>query len=319
MIDRAIEAFWAAWPAVRPMLEAELSAGEYGSGTERLTELTEAIQPELEWELMPGQTAEHALCMSSAADPRLRMITQQWMDAAPAAGSTWEYHPARIAIGLEPIELDGLLIDPAEAAVGIEPDRAGETLDIVIGHPDFAGIDEALQLQAAFRFLDDLLGEDDAEQWIGSVDVIPDRLGWGIPLAELAGSVELVATSATGDQWEAIDQFDAELGESELVINRALKRHAHLDLVMLITLSVEVPSRTSVTHADLVEEELAELLGTAGLIFARETYDTFVVVYAYARLEVAGALAGLRERHAPALYDVVAEPDPGWDAYDEMR
>ena len=102
MIDRAIEAFWAAWPEVRPMLEAELSAGEYGSGTERLTELTEAIQPELEWELMPGQTAEHALCMSSAADPRLRMITQQWVDAAPAAGSTWEYHPARIAIGLEP-------------------------------------------------------------------------------------------------------------------------------------------------------------------------------------------------------------------------
>ncbi len=44
-----------------------------------------------------------------------------------------------------------------------------------------------------------------------------------------------------------------------------------------------------------------------------------MVVYAYARLEVAGALAGLRERHAPALYDVVAEPDPGWDAYDEMR
>ena len=42
-------------------------------------------------------------------------------------------------------------VDPAEATVGIEPDANGETLDVVIGHPDFAGMDETLQLQAAFQ------------------------------------------------------------------------------------------------------------------------------------------------------------------------
>ena len=49
-------------------VEAEIAAGEYGKGTERLTEVTESIEPNLEWELMPGHTATHALCISAAAD-----------------------------------------------------------------------------------------------------------------------------------------------------------------------------------------------------------------------------------------------------------
>ena len=319
MIDDAIASFWTSWAALRPLLDAELAAGEYGAGTETLTRLTEAIQPELEWELMPGHKAEHALCLSSAADSRLRMITQRWVDGAPKADASWEYHAARIAIGLEPLELAGMEVDPARATVGIDPDPIGETLDLMIGHPDFAGLDETLQLQAAFRFLDDLLGEDAAEQWIGSVDVVPDSVGWGIPLAELAASVELLADAATGEQWEAITQFDVELGGSELVINRALKRHEHLDLAVLITVSIEIPGRRDVALADTVETDLASVLGSDGVIFARETYDTFVVVYAYAQAHTVAGVSALPERHGPAVYDIVTEADPGWDAYDEMR
>ena len=70
-------------------------------------------------------------------------------------------------------------IDPAEAAVGIEPDANGECLNLMIGHPDFAGIDETLQLQAAFRWLDDLLGEDGTEKWVGSLDVVLRRAELG--------------------------------------------------------------------------------------------------------------------------------------------
>ncbi len=319
VIDEAIAAFWGSWSTVHPLLEAELDAGEYGEGTALLTALSEAIEPHLEWELMPGHAATNALCLSSAADPRLRLITERWVEAAPDADATWEYHPARIAIGLEKVELADIEIDPRQASVGIEPDPNGETLDLMIGHPDFAGLDETLQLQAAFRFLDDLLGEDASERWIGSVDVVPDAVSWGIPLGELAASVELLADSATGEQWETIDQHDNELGNSQLLINRALKRFDLLDLVMLISVSVEIPHRRDLSLADSVEEDLATILDTAGVIFARETYDKFVVIYAYGRDDKIAEVSRLPKRHGPAVYDVVTEADAGWDAYDEMR
>ena len=87
MIDEGIAAFWEAWPTVRPLLEAELAAGEYGEGTSALTDLTEAIEPHLEWELMAGQSSDNALCVSSAADPRLRLVAQRWVDSAPRVDS----------------------------------------------------------------------------------------------------------------------------------------------------------------------------------------------------------------------------------------
>ena len=319
VIDDAIAAFWDAWSTMQPLLDAEVANGEYGEGTERLTELTENIEPNLEWELMKGAVEPNALCLSAAADPRLRIVTQRWVDAAPPTGKGWEFHASRIAAGLDAVELAGMEIDPTAATIGIEPDSIGEVLDVLIAHPDFSGLDETLQLQAAFRFLDDLLGEDRTENWISSVDVMPGKVDWGIPFPELAQSVELLESSAAGEQWQAIEQFDPDLGNSELVINRAMKRLELLDLLFLITVSVEIPNRKDVTLADEVEQDLASTLGSDGIIFARETYGTFVVVYAYGSAQTLEGVTKLPERHGPAVYDIVTEADPSWDAYDEMR
>lgn len=319
VIDEAIQTFWAIWPQVRPGVAAEIAAGEYGDGTRTLTDLVEAIEPNLEWELMPGTNARHALCLSAAADPRLRLLTQLWLAAAPPADAEWEFHPGRIPVGLEVVEFNGMNVDPEDATVGIEPDPIGEALDLTIGHRDFARLDETLQLQAAFRFLDDLLGEDGVERWVGSVDVLPEPVRWGIPLGDLTQSVDLLADAATGEQWETIDQYDIDLGNSQLVINRALKRLDFLDLPVLMTVSVEVPSKKDVSLADAVEDDFATRLDTDGVIFARETYDSFVVIYAYARGSKVPEVSRLPERHGPAVYDIVTEADPAWDAYDEMR
>ncbi len=115
MHTEAISTFWKSWPTLRPLIEKELAAGEYGEGTGTLTDAIEAIDPQLEWELMEGQAATHALAVSSAAEPRLRHVTKAWADAAPDADGTWEYHPARIAVGPESLELDGMMLDPLEA------------------------------------------------------------------------------------------------------------------------------------------------------------------------------------------------------------
>lgn len=86
--------------------------GHYGEGTTELTELTEAIDPYLEWDLVPGQTAVYALCLSAAADPGLRPLTERWRRAGPAPDTIWEYHPARIAVEPSPHIVGTIDLEP---------------------------------------------------------------------------------------------------------------------------------------------------------------------------------------------------------------
>lgn len=318
MTTEAITNFWQAWPALRHHLEEEIAAGEYGEGTETLTDLVEAIDPQLEWELMAGIDAEHALAISSAAEPRLRPIAQNWVDAAPAPDETWEYHPARIAVGPEPIELNGIDLDPLQADMVVIVDPESEMLDLQIGHPDFASLDETLRFQAAFRFIDDLIGEDDAEAWIGSVDVFEQALSWGVDLINLPDDIARLKAAATHDQWATVNLEDRELGRSILVINRALKRLLNLPFTLHVQISIELPGDGTTSTADAVEDQLEEVLGDRGVLYARETFADFVVLSAYCHPRLRGAVMLIEDEH-DALYDLAISDDPGWDHFEDMR
>lgn len=315
----AIEAFWLEWPQLRKDIEKELTARDYGSGTDRLTDLVEAIDPGLEWDLMPGIDARHALCLSAASDPALRPVTEQWVRGSPGRDSAWEYHPARIPVpAAAPLTVGEIRIQPQDVSVVIEPDQTREELNLTIGHPDFGALDEVLQLQVAFRLLDDLLGEDAMEVWIGSVDVVPHSLGWGVPLLDLPEAVGLLIASSTGRQWEYVDLDDPDLGESRLYINRALKRVDYLDFTLAVIVSIEIPSEDRVLVRE-VEKDLAATLGSEGVIYAHRVFGDFTVLYAYVGEEVSEEVRSLAERWTPNVYEIRVEPDAGWDVYEEMR
>ena len=306
----AIEAFWLEWPQLRKDIEKELTAGDYGSGTDRLTDLVEAIDPGLEWDLMPGMDARHALCLSAASDPALRPVTEQWLRRSPGPGSAWEYHAARIPVPAAPLTVGEIRIHPQDVSVVIEPDQTREELNVTIGHPGFGAMDEVLQLQVAFRLLDDLLGEDAMEGWIGSVDVVPHSLGWGGPLLDLPEEVGRQIASSTGRQWEYVDLEDPDLGESRLYINRALKRVDFLDFSFAVIVSIEIPSHDRVLVRE-VEKDLAATLGLDGIIYAHRVFDDFTVLSEEVR--------SLADRWTPNVYEILVEPDAGWDIYEEMR
>lgn len=318
VIQEAIAAFWRAWPRLAPRLQDELADGLYGEGTEELTDLVEAIDPALEWDLLPGREAGYALCLSASADPSLRPVTERWYRAAPSAGTDWEYHPARIPVEPAALQLEDVVIHPLEITVVAEPDLSTEELDLTVGHPDFRRLDEALQLQVVFRLLDDLLGEDGLEAWVGSVDVVPHRLPWGIPFVDLAGEVDRLAAAATGKRWEMVSKDDYELGESEVFVNRALKRFRFLDMEDIVIVSIETSTPDDPLVRE-VEEDLAATLGTRGVIFAHQVFDSFTEIYAYADPSAAEAVAEIEHRWRPAVYNLVVEPDPGWDTYEDLR
>lgn len=314
----AVAAFWQEWPTLRALLEQELAQGDYGDGTEQLTDLTAEIDPGLEWDLLPGRDARHALCLSAALDPALRPLTEQWVRAAPEPDGDWEYHPARIPVTPVALEVGSFRIHPRDVLVVIEPDQSREELDLTVGHPDFAALDEVRQLQVVFHLLDDLLGEDRMESWIGSVDVVPHPLSWGMPLLDLADAVDRHDASATRQRWEFIEKEDEELGDSRLFINRALKRLEHLDLEFVVTVSIEVQSFDPVLVRE-VEKDLAGTLGTEGVIYAHRAFDDFTVLYAYVGEGVADDVRRLADRWSPHVYEVMVEPDSGWDTYEDMR
>ena len=47
-----------------------------------------------------------------------------------------------------------------------------QLLDVRLWHPRFAEVDEQTRMQAAFLYLDHLLGEDDVERWIGAIELL---------------------------------------------------------------------------------------------------------------------------------------------------
>ena len=316
--QEAMTAFWEVWPTLRSLLERELVEGRYGEATAELSDLVRAIDPALEWELVPGRSADHALCLSPAADPGLRSLTERWYRDSPFPDRDWEYHPARIAVEPALVRVGEIGIHPFDVTVVVEPDPVAEELDLTVGHPDFGRMDEALQLQVVFRLLDDLLGEDGAEFWVGSVDVVPHPLPWGVPFLDLAGEVARWAKAASGQQWKMMPKDDVELGESQVFMNRALKRLNFLDMVDIVMVSIET-SGPDDPVVRKVERDLAATLRTGGVIFAHQIFDTFTTLYAYAEPDVTQDVYGLAARWRPAVYEVVTDLDPGWDTYEDLR
>ncbi len=312
-----IAEFWSAWPELRGMLELDLSAGGYGSGTEKLAELVDAIDPGLEWDLLSGARSRQALCLSSAADPALRSVTERWVRQAPAPDGDWEYHPARIPVVPANLTVGDLRIRPQDVTVAVEMDPVREELNVTIGHPDFAGLDEVLQLQVAFRLLDDLLGEDAMEMWIGAVEVAPGALRWGKSLLDLAEEVAHLANTATGQRWEHREVDDDDLGSSRLFMNYALKRLSNLSFEFLAMVNIEVGSRDHVLVRE-IEKDLAVRIGKLGVIYAHQVFPQFTVLYAYVSEEAAGAVRRLSIRWAPHVYNVTVDPDSGWETFEDL-
>jgi hypothetical protein len=95
--DRArAAAFWSWWESSRSGVEAAVATGEWGDLAAEVSDHVEAVHPGLQWEVRPGRSSAHALCISGGGDPALRALTQRIVDASPPADADWEYHPVRL-------------------------------------------------------------------------------------------------------------------------------------------------------------------------------------------------------------------------------
>jgi hypothetical protein len=184
----AIQSFWSWWGTARPRIRAAIAGGPRPDLVEEITRYVKAVDPRLAWELGEGQRAEHALCVTAEGDPELRVVTERWVRAGPAADATWEYHPARPASisALEAtMEIAGRQLVPAQARLLVQVVDDRQAVDVGFHHPALRALPRRARPMLAFLTLGWLLGEDGVERWVGEVEVHPREPKGTVPAEAL--------------------------------------------------------------------------------------------------------------------------------------
>ena len=131
-------------------------------------------------------------------------------------------------------------------------------------------------MQAAFLFLDHLLGEDGVERWIGAIELFDGPTGGRTP-AELKAEVERHAAEPTGDETWVNGEVTRPDGTVELVIaDAALKRidHPFHDTwvwVQMLWGADRYPTDAEAEQLNQEEDNFLERMGERAILAARVT------------------------------------------------
>jgi|LNFM01.1.fsa_nt_gb hypothetical protein len=326
-----IEQFWVWWATVSDEIARSFRAKGLSQELIRaIADHVAAIDDRLDWEFGPGVEAEHHFCLSGKGDPALRVIAERWLRAAPKPDGTWEFYASRQGNprgGLK-LEINGFSIELDQMSFGIQEDEGRERLHVKVFHPLFSKIsDEQLATRIAFIALDNTLGEDDVERWIGAIELGEGIAVDAVSLGSLGARVRAFAAKATGDRWSLL-RGTLDGAPIFVMINTAIKRvdHLLLDTHLEVMIPLANPTEEGLTTSDeaavldSMEDELVERLGDEAVHIARETTRGRRVLHFH--VMEGGPAAAIVDRwvkshdgQARAAYacEVQFANDPQWD------
>ena len=271
------EDFWTWWAGARHRIADAIEGG--GFDPKLIDEVTRAVKrvdPRLAWEFAPGRTAKHALCVTPEGSAEVRPIALRWLATAPQADATWEYHASRQATpsggGLE-VGGHRLQFDDVRAITSWDETR--RRLDVRLWHDVFGQAPLPIRQQIAFLFLDNLLGEDDVERWIGQIDVLDAPSGGKSP-DQLKAEVERHAAATPGETW-VLGQGTGTRGQPIVVMaDASLKRidHPFADQHVMIRIQLDgggMPDDALAAILNREEDRLVASLAGAATLAGRTT------------------------------------------------
>jgi hypothetical protein len=291
--DTAVAAFWAWWPQARDRVATAIGDGRWEGLREDLSTRVAAIHEDLHWELAAGLEAQHALVVSPGGNAELRAYAVRWLDAAPPADATFEYHAARQANpdGLDfTMRLEDAALDLGDLRFGfaVDPDR--DQADVTVYHPLFPGLPEEVRTQVTFLSLDWLLGEDGVERWVGRIDVGGAPPPEAQPGAQLKAAVDRLAAEERDEVW-ALMSAEAHgwpvivCAQQPLVPVRFARFDTHLAVTLPFRTANDggLPVEGSLEALRAMEDELTEIVRGAGTgtLLAHETTQGVRVLHYY--------------------------------------
>jgi Family of unknown function (DUF695) len=278
----ALAAFWQWWSSVKDHVAAAIANRTLGKSplVGYISTAVHNLNRDLAWELGPGRTSQHNLTVTAEGNLLIRRLAAQWLAAAPPPDPTWEYHDSRQPSSHLHLEMAGHRFAPEDFAIASTYDENRERFGVVLFHPEFGKTDDRLALQAAFLTLDQLLGEDDVERWIGTIDAAKSRPPGAASLDQFKQSVEQARDSATGDHFVLGEGTSRDGKRVIIATNEALKQIDHLDHVfhLKVTIALRAPDANGFPgdeesrHLNAFEDQLEAALGDNAVHIGRATW-----------------------------------------------
>jgi hypothetical protein len=270
--------FWAWWTGARGRIEAAIASGGFDEGlVAEIGRAVDGVHRGMAWELAPGRVAEHAFCVSPEGNAEIRQAALRWLELAPPADATWEYHASRQASPtLRVLQVGPWQVDLGEMRAISSWDETRRRVDVRLWHPTFPELPKEARQQVAFLFLDNLLGEDDVERWIGAIDLLEAPTGGRTP-DELRAEVARRRGEPAGEETWVLGTVTRPDGQTAVVTaNAALKRidHPFADHHVTIGVLLDGPVMPTDDIAALLnaeEDDLLERLGDAAVYVGRTT------------------------------------------------
>lgn len=320
----SVDAFWQWWATERDRLAAAIADGSVQSWVGVIGKHVHAIDRGLAWNLSSGTTTQHALVVSPEGDPALRPRALAWLAQAPPADAVWEYFTARQRVPLGSLRLDRLDVDLAEFRAIVSWDSIRERVDLGLWHPALRDASKDARMRVSMLFLDNLLGEDDVERWIGSIDVLEDPTGGRTP-DDLRAEIDRRAATATGDQWSLATVKDGR-DEALSLLNLAVKPIDNPDCRFHLTVTVargldQLAHSGETKELDAAEDRLAGSLAAAGAVnlghvtARKERRIHFMCPDSDRAKEIANSWATAERRFEPRIE---VKSDPRWEVRREL-
>ncbi|WP_460573191.1 DUF695 domain-containing protein [Humibacter soli] len=282
-----------------------------------------AIDPQLTWHFSAGSESEHRLTVTGDGDPERRPAATRWLRAAPAADPTWEFRSSQEADPsalVANLEIAGANIDLSQTMFGLDPDLNRKRVHVAVYHPSFANLPGGADLQVSFLLLDWLLGEDNVERWIGSIDAVtnlPDQAVTGEGVIEAVASMR---QKSSPDDW-VIASWQDENGSPGLASYRpALRRVDYPTHDLYQQIRVSYPTRADGLPADAdvleslraLEDGMQSTLAGRGILVAYDTISGHRTFHLYTDSEDQNATDTLTQWATEHRLEIKTIADPGW-------
>jgi len=324
--DDAIARFWAFWAESRPAIEAAIGDGTLSEWVEKIAEHVRAIDDAFDWEMGAGQSASHYFCISAKGDSSLRVEAEKWRARGPGDDATFEFHSSRPAGAYRPdatIEFEGVEFEQSDFQIAFDADETRERIHLEVHHPAFREAGEKLAVTATFITLDNVLGEDEVERWIGGVRLADAPIESAASLGQLAEAVGALRKIATGERFTVLRGELPDGGPVFVTANLALKRVDNLlmDMHVEMTFPLLDPTPEGLTtdaeaeKLNALEDVLCESLGRDAIYIARETYAGNRILHFHAAAEgpVLTRIDRFCREDADRDVDVKSALDPSWE------
>lgn len=191
-----VETFWSWWGRESDRLYAALEAS---GGREIQAEISQAVHrlyPGLAWVFGPGENrVGHSLTMSPEGDRNALFLTSYWRTRAPVLDG-WSFYSTRQAqydLSSLALQIGGVEVTADSIRIRPEVDLEGEKVHVVASGECFAALGEERSGQALFLLLDEALGEDGVERFLGRIEIGRESSVESIPLTELSTFVRATA------------------------------------------------------------------------------------------------------------------------------